>query len=116
MRAADVVPAAAASVGRRVPVQPGRQAVVRRPAQQLQPAHPAGQQQHRHRPGQAGSQAVAAHRVESQGSDLNDERMAGARMGRPQIHLGTTGIRRRQRAVRAVRAHLAAGYRPLQQR
>lgn len=71
--------------------------------------------------------------LESQGSDLNDERMAGARkwfliftlkivfnrsrlgMGRPQIHLGTTGIRRRQRAVRAVRAHLAAGYRPLQQ-
>jgi len=36
-------------------------------------------------------------------------------MGRPQIHLGTTGIRRRQRAVRAVRAYLAAGYRPLQQ-
>lgn len=36
-------------------------------------------------------------------------------MGGPQIHLGTTGIRRCQRAVRAVRAYLAAGYRPLQQ-
>lgn len=36
-------------------------------------------------------------------------------MGRPQIHLGTTGIRRSQRAVRAVRAYLAARHCALQQ-
>lgn len=36
-------------------------------------------------------------------------------MGRPQIHLGTTGIRRSQRVVRAVRAYLAARHCALQQ-
>lgn len=63
MPPARVAAADPALVRGRVPVQPGRQAAVRRPAQQLQPADPARQQQHRHRAGQAGPQAVAAHRV-----------------------------------------------------
>lgn len=69
--------------------------------------------------------------LESQGSNFNDERMAWTRkwflifnvdsifnqlhlgMGRSQIYMGTTRIRRCQRALRAIRTYLVAGYRPL---
>lgn len=44
--AAGDVRGARAVRSRRLSVQPGRQAAVRRPAQQLQPAYPARQQQH----------------------------------------------------------------------
>lgn len=100
---------------RRQHSESGREATLRRSAEQLQQTCASRGECHRRADGAHQAKAIATDWCQSKESNNDHKSVGGAILVRLQAQMGAQGVWRRRDAARSIRSHLAAGHSALQQ-